>query len=60
MKSRRFCKKIYDSFGVTNLEELKNAVSKCTFDPQMKYSGFANPIPAILSEISLEEIGSLN
>ncbi len=60
MKSRRFCKKIYDLFGVTNLEELKNAVSKCTFDPQMKYSGFANPIPAILSEISLEEIGSLN
>lgn len=60
MKSRRYCQKMMTLFGVNSLDSLKEAVSKCTFDSGMKYSGSWDAAPAILNCIKLEEIGTLN
>lgn len=60
MKSRKFCQKLYPLFGVSTVEELKAAVSKCTGDREMRYSGSFDSAPAILNCIKLNEIGSVN
>lgn len=60
MKSRRFCKKMMELFGVEKIDELKIVVGKCTFDENMKYSGSWDAAPAILSSIKVDEIGILN
>lgn len=60
MKSRRYCEKMMTLFGVDNLDSLKEAVRKCTFDEGMKYSGSWDAAPAILNCIKVEEIGTLN
>lgn len=60
LKSRKYCEKIFDLFGVNSVEELKNALKNCTFNIKMRYSGSFDAAPAILSYIKLEEIGSLN
>lgn len=60
IKARSFCKKMYDLFGVNNIESLQSVISKCTVDREMKYQGSWSSAPAILNYIKLEEIGSLN
>lgn len=60
MKSRRFCKKMMELFGVETIDELKTVVGKCTFDEKMKYSRSWNAAPAILNSIKVDEIGILN
>lgn len=60
MKSRKFCTKMYELFGVENLEQLKAVVAKCTPDSDMRYRRSFGSAPAILSCISLDEIGSVN
>ena len=60
MKSRKYCAKMFELFGVTSVNELKEAVSHCCFDDKMRYGGSYKSAPAILSCIKLEEIGSLN
>lgn len=60
MKSRKFCAKMYKLFGVENLEQLKAVVAKCTPDSDMRYQRNFDSAPAILSCISLDEIGSVN
>lgn len=60
MKSRRYCEKMMVLFGVDNLDALKAAVRKCTFDDQMKYSRSWDAAPAILNCIKVEDIGTLS
>lgn len=60
LKSKRYCQKMFDLFNVNNVEDLKKALSNCTYDKDMKYSGRWESAPAILSIIKLDEIGSLN
>ena len=58
--SRKFCQKMYDLFGVDNLNDLKEKLSKCTYDKEMHYSGSFDAAPGILTIIKLEDIGSVN
>ena len=62
IKSRKYCKKMFDLFDVQTIEELKKILSKCVSDKnaQMRYSGCWEFAPAILDVVKLEEIGSLN
>lgn len=60
MKSRQFCEKMFDLFGVNSIHDLKDILKNCTFDREIRYSGSFDSAPAILSCIKLEEIGSLN
>ena len=62
IKSRKYCKKMFDLFDVQSIEELKKVLSKCVSDKNMpmRYSGCWNAAPAILDVVKLEEIGSLN
>lgn len=60
MRSRKFCQKMFSLFGVSTIDGLKDAVSQCTVDRDMRYKGGCSPAPAILSCIKLEEIGSVN
>ena len=60
LKSRKYCEKMFDLFGVNSVEELKDALKNCTFNIEMRYRGSFDAAPAILSSIKLEEIGSLN
>lgn len=60
MQSRKFCQKMFSLFGVSTIDELKNAVSKCTTERDMRYNGSFDSAPAILSCIKLEDIGSVN
>lgn len=62
IKSRKYCKKMFDLFDVQSIEELKKVLSKCVSDKNMpmRYSGCWNTAPAILDVVKLEEIGSLN
>lgn len=60
LKSTEFCQKIMPIFGVETIEALKVQISKCTIDSKMRYSqGYCEPVPAILSYIKVEEIGTL-
>ena len=60
MCSRKFCQKLYPLFGVSNIEELKAAVAKCTFDRDMHYTGSLRSALSILQCIKLDEIGTVN
>lgn len=60
MKSRKFCKKMFELFGVSSLEELKQRISKCSYDKEMRYSGSFDSAPAILNIIKLDDIGTVN
>lgn len=60
MKSKKYCEKMFDLFGVSTVEELKDAVKNCTFNPNMKYNNSFTSAPAILNYIKLEDIGSMN
>ena len=62
IKSRKYCKKMFDLFDVQTIEELKKVLSKCVSDKnaQMRYSGCWEFAPAILDVVKLEEVGSLN
>lgn len=60
LKSKRFCEKIMPVFGVDNINDLKERISKCKYDSEMRYSGgYAIPAPAISAYIKLEEIAVL-
>lgn len=60
LQSKRFCQKIMPIFGVDTIDELKERLSQCVPERDMRYkTGFAIPAPAILSFIKLEEIAIL-
>lgn len=60
MKSRKYCETLFELFGVTSLNQLKDAIAKCEPDKKMKYSGSWNYAPAILNSIQIDEIGTVN
>ena len=60
LKSKRYCNKIFDLFGIDNIEELKVKISRCTHDSKMCYNGSFDTAFAILDYIKLDEIGSIN
>lgn len=60
MKSRRFCEKMIELFGVKNIEELKGKIAQCQGDRDMRYNGSYDSAPAILNYIKIEDVGMLN
>ena len=58
--SRKFCQKMHDLFGVDTVDALKEKVSKCTYEKEMRYNGSFDAAPGILSMIKLDDIGSVN
>ena len=58
--SRKFCLKMYELFGVNDLENLKAVLSRCIQDKEMCYPGSFETAPAILTCVKLEDIGSVN
>lgn len=59
IRSRQYCEKMYVLFGVTTIEELKEALKNCQTDKDMHYQGSFDRAPGILSYIELEDIGSV-
>lgn len=59
MKSRKYCEKMFELFGVSDIQELKNIVKECVYDRDMAHRGYGSAAPALLSCIKLEEIGSI-
>ncbi len=59
LKSKRFCERIMPVFGVKTINDLKNKVSKCTYDKDYHYSGAWHAASAILTWIKLDEIAVL-
>lgn len=59
LKSQKYCEKIMPLFGVSSIEELKNVIKDCTIERDMNYKGGFNCAPAILSSITIDEIGSI-
>ena len=60
MISRKYCEKMYILFEVENVEKLKNAISKCVYEQDMRYKGSFDAALAILNYIKIEDIGSIN
>ena len=60
MSSKRFCEKMLILFGVDSIEELKNVISNCVYDQDMKYNGSFDAAPVILNYIKVEDIGIYN
>lgn len=59
LKSKRFCNKIMPLFGVKNIDELKEAISKCTLDRDYHYRDALDYPLAIMNCIKIEEIAIL-
>ena len=59
MKSRKYCDKMFELFGVSDIEALKNALKNCEYDRNMGYRGYGSAAPTILDCVKLEEIGSI-
>lgn len=57
LKSKKYCLKMLDLFGVETIDMLKDRISKCTFEKDMKYIGAYRTAPNILSSINIEDIG---
>lgn len=60
LKSKAYCEKLYPLFGVSSINGLKTIISKSTSDGEMRHSGCFECAPVILSEIKLDDIGSMN
>lgn len=60
MKSKKYCKKMCTLFSADDIEGLKQKVSKCTYDKNMRYGGSFDSAPSILNCIKVEDIGTLN
>lgn len=60
LKSRKYCEKMCVLFGVTDIDEFKQKISKCTYEREIRYSGSFDSAPAILNCIKIEDIGVIN
>ncbi|HIH34865.1 MAG TPA: TIR domain-containing protein [Methanosphaera sp.] len=58
LQSRGYCGKIMPLFGVNTIDDLKKKISLCKLNPNVRYRS-ALPVPAILSYIKVEDIGTL-
>lgn len=57
--SKRYCRSMCTLFGASSIEELKNVITPCTFNREIRYSGAFFSAPAILNYVKLEEIGTM-
>ncbi|MHB8130818.1 MAG: toll/interleukin-1 receptor domain-containing protein [Mobilitalea sp.] len=60
LKSVQFCNAIQPLFGVSNITELKDIISKGKVERDMRYRGCFEAPLSILNNIKIEEIGSMN
>lgn len=60
MRSKKFCQNMFVLFGVNTIEELKERVSKCKNDSDMRYNSSFYNAPAIFNCVNPESIGELN
>lgn len=60
MKSKKYCSKMFELFGVKTIDELKETLKNCVMDREMRYNGSFDAAPAILNCVKLDEIGSMN
>lgn len=59
MQSKHYCEKIKYLFGANNIKELKDIVSKSTYDREMHHSNSFYSAYSILSSIKIDDIGSV-
>lgn len=59
LQSKKFCLKILPLFGVKTIDDLKESISRATYDSDIHIRGTFNGAPNILSYISLEKIATL-
>jgi hypothetical protein len=59
LKSASFCKKVAPLFGVKTVAELKDKIKDSRVDRSMSYNGAWNAAPCILSNIKIDDVGSL-
>ena len=60
MRSKKFCQNMFMLFGVNTIDELKERISKCKNEPDMRYHTSFDSAPSILSCVNPESIGELN
>ena len=60
LKSRKHCEMVFDLFGVNSVKTLKEAISKCVQNRDVRYSSAFRTAPAILDCIKLDDIATLN
>lgn len=60
LKSRKYCEKMFDLFGVSSIDELKLVIGKCTQKKDISYRGACWYAPTILDCIKLDDIGIIN
>ena len=60
IKSRKYCEKMFELFGVNSIDTLKEKLKNCIAERDMQYTGSFRSVPAILACVKLEEIGSMN
>ncbi len=59
IKSRNYCKVLYDLFNVNSIEDLKIVIAKCASNKERYRSSYDRPF-LILDYIKLEDIGAYN
>ena len=59
LKSQRHCLKIMRLLGVDSIPQIKGKVAKSVEDRDMRYPNAFDYVPGILSNVSVEEIGTL-
>lgn len=60
MRSKKFCQNMFVLFGVNTIEELKERISRCKNEREMRYINSFDGAPAISNCVKLESIGELN
>ncbi len=60
LKSRRYCLRLNELFGVANKNELKSRISSCMHDNNIRYKNTWIGAKNILDYIKIDEVGVLN
>lgn len=60
LKSKKYCEKMFDLFGVTTVDELKERISRCEINKDIRYRNLYKVAPVILNYIKIDEIATLN
>ena len=60
LKSRKYCEKIMPLFNANSIEDLKEVIKDCQENREIMYRGSWDCAPHILSNIDIEDVGSIN
>lgn len=60
LKSRKYCTQLFELFGVHSLKELKERVSRCSSDKEMRYGNSWRRAKNILDYVEVDDIGVLS